>query len=73
MELAGQADGGRPTYEVIVEKAGSRWFVFVPAVPGALASVWKHEHIEPIVRMAIARELALPDDSFDIEISEAES
>jgi hypothetical protein len=71
MELA--AGGERPTYGVIVEKAGSRWFIRVPTVPGALASVWEHDHIEPIVRLAIASQIGLPDNSFDIEISESES
>jgi hypothetical protein len=63
--------GERQTFSVIVERAGATWFISVPDVPGALASVRRHDLIESIAKAAIARELQLPKDSFDIEISES--
>lgn len=67
------SEDSRPTYKVVVERAGANWYISVPDVPGALASVRRSEHIESIARSAIARKLGLPEDSFRVEISTAES
>jgi hypothetical protein len=69
MGLAGSSGRERPTYHVIAERAGASWFISVPAVPGALTRTRLHDEIEPIARAAIARELDVPEDSFDVDIS----
>jgi hypothetical protein len=63
----------RPTFKVLAEKAGVTWFISVPDVPGALASVRRHDYIESIARAAISRVLGLSEESFDVEIDEVEA
>lgn len=62
----------RPVFKVLAERAGAIWFISVPDVPGALASVRRRDYIESIARAAIARVVNLPEDGFDVEISEIE-
>lgn len=62
----------RPVFKVLAERAGAIWFISVPDVPGALASVRRREYVESIARAAIARVVDLPEDGFDVEISEVE-
>jgi hypothetical protein len=71
MCVARELASERPTFTVIAERAGATWFISVRDVPGALASVRRHDRIESTARAAIARELQLSKDSFDIEISES--
>jgi hypothetical protein len=65
-----RVEGERPRFKVLAEKAGATWFISVPDVPGALASVRRRDYIESIARAAIARVLTLPENDFDVQIDE---
>lgn len=73
MARGNPSEEAKPTYKVVVEKAGANWYISVPDVPGALASVRRSEYIESIARSAIARKLGLSEDSFSVEINASES
>jgi hypothetical protein len=62
----------RPTYNVIVERAGDIWLFSVLSVPEPLASTRRHDRIEAIARVVIAQALHAPQDSFEVEISSSD-